>query len=69
MLAPVIEEIATEISPEIVVGKVDVDSEMALAKKFRVMSIPTVIIFKDGKEVERSVGVVPKEKLIEMTNI
>lgn len=65
-LGPVIDEIATEMTGEVTVGKVDIDAEMGLARTYGVMSIPTVIVFKDGVEVKRSVGVVPKEKLIEM---
>ena len=61
MLAPVIEEIAGEIGDSIKVGKVDVDAEGDLAMEFGIMSIPTVILFKDGKEAKRFVGVQPKE--------
>lgn len=60
MLAPVIEEIALELK-DIKVGKVDVDAEADLAMEFGVMSIPTVIIFKDGQEIKRFVGVQPKD--------
>ena len=44
-------------------GKVDVDQEPGLAQQFQVMSIPTLIIFKEGKEVNRLIGLTPKEKL------
>lgn len=66
MLAPVIDEIAAEQEGQVVVGKVNVDEEPDLAAKFGVMNIPTVILFKDGKEVTRSVGLVPKQKLLAM---
>ena len=69
MLAPVIDRLAEEYEGRVVVGKVDVDAQMALARKYGVMSIPTVIVFKDGKEVNRSVGLVPKQKLVEMLNL
>ena len=62
MLSPVVDEIAGE-HPEIKVGKVNVDEEQELAARYRVMSIPTLIIFKDGKEVDRMVGVQSKEVL------
>ncbi|MDD6735692.1 MAG: thioredoxin [Clostridiales bacterium] len=57
MLAPVIDEIAEEYAGRITVGKVNVDSESALASQYAIVSIPTVIIFKDGKAVEKFVGV------------
>lgn len=57
---PIVEELAEE---GYVVGKVNVDQEMALAQQFRVMNIPTLIVFKDGKEVNRLVGLTPKDKL------
>ena len=60
MLAPVIEELAGEYSGKVTVGKVDVDVEGPLAMRYNVMSIPTVILFKDGAEVKRFVGVQPK---------
>ncbi len=65
MLGPVIEEIATE-HPEYKVGKVNVDEQQELAGRFGVMSIPTVIAFKDGKKLNQAVGVQPKPKLLEL---
>ena len=62
MLAPVIAEIAGERS-DIKVGKVNVDEEPQLAAQFRVSSIPTVIVFKDGKPVNASVGFRPKAQI------
>lgn len=56
MMAPVIHELADEM-PEIKVGKINVDEQMELARQYRVMSIPTLIIFKGGREVKRMVGV------------
>ena len=61
MLAPVIDEIAGEIGDSIKVGKIDVDAEGDLAMEYGIMSIPTVILFKNGKEAQRFVGVQPKE--------
>lgn len=57
---PVVEELAEE---GYAVGKVDVDQNMALAQQFRVVSIPTLILFKDGVEVKRFVGLTSKEEL------
>ena len=56
---PVVEELAEE---GYAVGKVDVDQNMALAQQFRVVSIPTLILFKDGAEVKRFVGLTSKEE-------
>jgi len=61
MVAPVIEELASEYEGRVTVAKVDIDSESALAARYEVMSIPTVIIFKDGVEVKRIIGVQTKE--------
>ena len=66
MLSPVVDEVAEE-NPQIKVGKVNVDEHPELAGKFGVMSIPTLIFFKDGKNIDSSLGVVPKsaiEKII-----
>ena len=57
---PVVEELAEE---GYAVGKVDVDQNMALAQQFRVVSIPTLILFKNGTEVQRFVGLTSKEDL------
>ena len=60
MLGPVIEQLDNQY-PDVVVGKVNVDDEQELAMRYGVMSIPTVIFFKDGKEIDRKVGVMPPE--------
>lgn len=65
MLSPVIDEIGAE-NPDIKVGKVNVDEQKELARRFGVMSIPTLILFKDGKAVQRSVGVKPKAAVLSM---
>lgn len=65
MLSPIVEEIASERS-DIKVGKVNVDEQEELAEKFSIMSIPCVIVFRDGKEAGRSVGYVPKEQLLSL---
>ncbi len=65
MLSPVVDEIAQE-NDAIAVGKVNVDEQPELATQFGVMSIPTLMVFKDGKAVNTSVGVVPKAKILAM---
>ena len=63
MLAPVIEEIAEEYEKEITVGKINVDEQRDLAIQFGIESIPTVLLFKAGKIVAKSVGFRTKEQL------
>ncbi len=65
MLSPVVDEIAEENS-DIKVGKVNVDEQGELAMKFGVMSIPMLVYFKDGRNVDSSVGVVPKSAIEKM---
>ena len=62
MMAPILHELETEM-PDVQIGKVNVDEQMDLARQFRVVSIPTLIIFKIGQEVQRMVGVTSKEEL------
>lgn len=64
MLGPTVEEIAIEKAGIIKVGKLNVDDNPAAATKFQVMSIPTLILFKDGKQVARMVGVQPKAAIL-----
>ena len=59
MLGPVVEQLAGDFEEKAEVGKVNVDEEQELAIRYGVMSIPTVIFFKDGKEIDRKVGVMP----------
>lgn len=66
MLAPVIEEIAQEYTEVIKVGKVNVDEEPELAGKYSISSIPTVILFKNGKVEKISLGFVPKQEILDM---
>lgn len=60
MIAPVLEELAGQYEGKVKVGKVNVDDNQATAMQFRVMSIPTLILFKDGQPVEGVVGAQPK---------
>ena len=65
MVAPIVDEIAAE-REDIVVGKVNVDEEQALAARFGVASIPTLVVVKDGKVVGRTVGARPKAQILSM---
>lgn len=66
MVAPIIEEIAGETEGAAKIGKVNVDEEQELAQAFKVMSIPTLVVIKNGKVVESSVGVKPKQAILSM---
>jgi thioredoxin 1 len=65
MIAPILEEIAAEYDGQLKVAKLDVDQNPQVATQFGVMSIPTMILFKDGEAMERLVGYMPKERLLE----
>lgn len=65
MVGPIIEELSEELKDEYVVAKLDVDAEQEIAIKYQVMSIPTLILFKDGKEVKRTVGFRPKAQILD----
>lgn len=68
MLAPVIEELADDFDGKAVIGKVDVDENEDLARRFGIMSIPTVLIFKDGQLVDKHVGFRQKTQLADAIN-
>lgn len=63
-MAPIVEELATELNEKAKVGKINVDENLDIAVEYNVMSIPTFIIFKNGKEEKRFVGVRDKEELL-----
>lgn len=65
MLSPIIDDVAAA-HPELKVGKVNIDEQPDLANQFNVMSIPTLIVFKDGQKVNESVGLIAKEKVEEL---
>ena len=65
MVGPIVEEIAEE-RDDIIVAKINIDEEMELAKKFRIMSIPTILVLKDGKKVASSIGYKPKEDILKL---
>ena len=56
MLAPVLEQVASDVNGKAVIAKVDIDSEQNTAAQFQITSVPTLILFKDGKEVNRLIG-------------
>lgn len=66
MLAPVVEELANEANGAYKVGKVNVDEAPELAARFRIASIPTIVVFKNGEVYKKSIGVVPKADLEEL---
>jgi thioredoxin 1 len=66
MLAPTIEQLAKESDGSYRIGKVNVDDEGDIAARFGIQSIPTLIVFKNGEEVSRSLGVKPKGAILEM---
>ena len=65
MVAPILEEIANEQSTKVRVAKLDVDANPITAGRFGVRAIPTMILFKGGKEAQRLVGYMPKERLLQ----
>ena len=66
MMAPVVEEVANQLSGKIKVGKLDIDASQKTTATFNVTSIPTLILFKDGKEVKRVVGLKDADTLKKM---
>ncbi len=66
MLSPIVDEIAGEVGESAKVGKINVDEQPELAKKFGIMSVPTLIVIKDGNEAQKAVGVRPKQAIIDM---
>ncbi len=62
-LSPIVDEVADELAGKLTVAKCNVDDNQDLAMKFGVMSIPTLVVFKNGEEVDRSVGALPKARL------
>lgn len=64
MIAPVLDQIGQELDEQLVIGKLDIDENQDTAMAFGVMSIPTLLLFKDGEPVERIVGYQPKAQLM-----
>lgn len=68
MIGPIIEEVSEEYKDKVVVGKVDVDNNDEAATKYGIRNIPTILFIKNGEIVDKVVGVIPKELLIEKIN-
>ncbi len=66
MLSPIVDEIAEEIGDAAKIGKINVDEQPELAKKFGIMSIPTLVVIKNGETASKEVGVRSKQAIIEM---
>ena len=68
MIAPIVEEIANEYAGKVLVAKVDVDEMGELAQRYRIMNIPTLMLFKQGQLVDKAIGARPKAALEQMLN-
>ena len=66
MMSPIVDTLSEEYEGKIKVGKVNIDENMKLAQKYRVMTIPTIMLFQNGEVKETSIGAVSKEKLVDM---
>ena len=64
MVAPILEEVASDMSDKLTVGKVDVDENQELAAQLNIMSIPTLILLKDGEIVDQAIGALSKAQLL-----
>lgn len=69
MVAPAVEEISEEVEGTAKVGKINIDEESELASKFRVMSIPTLMVIKEGKVSATAIGVRPKKDILKMLEV
>lgn len=68
MLSPIVEELAKELEGKVKVCKANIDEQEELAAQYGIMVIPTLLLFKDGKEVNRISGYMPKEELLQFIN-
>lgn len=68
ILSPIVEEVAKE-NADVKVVKINVDSEQEIAIKYRIMSIPTLVVIKDGKEINRAIGVIEKFEILTLLNM
>ncbi|MEO8505131.1 MAG: thioredoxin [Acidobacteriota bacterium] len=68
MVAPVLDELANEMNEKVRIAKLDVDTQQAIAMQYRVSSIPTFILFKDGQVVDRMLGAMPKSQFQNFIN-
>lgn len=67
MMGPIVDEVAEE-RGDVIIGKLNVDTQPEIALRYNVMSIPTLILFENGDEVQKSVGLISKEELLEIIN-
>lgn len=66
MVAPIVDQVAEELAGSAKVCKINIDEQPKLAEQYAIMSIPTFMVFKNGKQVDKAVGVVPKSSLVDM---
>ncbi|NLB82475.1 MAG: thioredoxin [Clostridiaceae bacterium] len=69
MVSPIVDEVAIEVAGKAKVGKINVDEQPELASRFQVMSIPTLIVIKDGKVANTAVGARSKQAILDMLNV
>lgn len=67
MMGPIVDEVAEERN-DLIIGKLNVDTQPEIALRYNVMSIPTLILFKNGEEAQKSIGLISKEELLELIN-
>ncbi len=67
MMGPIVDEVAEE-RDDVIIGKLNVDTQPEIALRYNVMSIPTLILFKNGEEAQKSIGLISKEELLELIN-
>lgn len=68
MMAPILDDVKDELGDAIQIFKVDVDDNEKLARSFAIMSIPTLILFKNGKQIEKHIGLMQQDELIDLIN-
>lgn len=66
MIAPILQEVRDEIGEDIIIGKVDVDDNFDIARSYGIMSVPTLLLFKNGEEIKRAIGFQPKQSILDM---
>ena len=69
MMAPILDEVAEAVGDKALICKVDIDAEPALAQEYGIMSIPTLMVFKEGEIVAQAVGVQPKQAVLDMLDL
>ena len=67
-LGPIVEEVASEFEGKIIVGKCNVDEAQDISMEYGIRSIPTIIFFKNGEPVDKTIGLVPKEEIVKRIN-